>query len=105
MGTTLHPPEDDPPLVVDANAVKPAKIAPKGLEPVTRRGAKVEEASDGVEHIELAKSDCNDVGWEAANPPGLEPVVQVGGRPVAEGRDQRKKRLPITRLPCNRRAG
>jgi hypothetical protein len=105
VGATLGPPKDDPPLVVDPNAVEPTKIAPEGLQPIARRRAEVVETSDGVQHIKLAKCSGDDVRRNPTRSRGAEPVVKIRGRSVAEGRNQLEDRLPITRLPCNRKAG
>ena len=52
-----RPPEADAPLIVHADAVLPASVAPELLEPVARRDAEVVESHGRVELPQLAQGD------------------------------------------------
>ena len=54
LGVGSLPAENDAPLVVDANAVKPSQIADECLQAVSGRDTQVDERMSGIEHIKLS---------------------------------------------------
>ena len=59
--TGRPPPEDDPPLIVDADAMEPCQVASEGLEPVPRRRRKVAQCSRIVQHVQLSGDDARNL--------------------------------------------
>jgi hypothetical protein len=59
------PPEADPPLLVDADAVLPLPITRQGFQPIPRRDPQFGEVYRRVEKPELPKSHTVDALWEA----------------------------------------
>lgn len=100
MSGAIGPAEDDPPLLVDADAVVPAPAPAKNLQPIARRRSEIQEGVRSVEHVELSDRDAHDIARKGAGSSGANTVVEVGGRPVAERRDH-LARLSDTRYPCN----
>jgi len=60
--TGARPAEDDPPLIVDPDAMEAGQIASQGLEPVARRRREIAQGACVVEHVELSCCDARDVG-------------------------------------------
>ena len=65
MGVFAFPSEDDPPLVIDPNAVKPSKVAFQGLESIPRRCFQFKKLRSAVEVVELHGRTLNDIGWKS----------------------------------------
>ena len=51
------PPEDNTPLIVDANGMKTRQIAVKNFQTVARRNVKIEEGASLVQLNQLPQSD------------------------------------------------
>ena len=60
------PSETDPPLIVDANAVKPGPITLKGLQPVPRRDIQFFECGDRIDLNQFAHRYAGDQAPTAA---------------------------------------
>jgi hypothetical protein len=86
---TGFPPQHDSPLFVDANAVKPAKVAPKRLQAVARRFEEVLNGSGGVQHIELPYHHSGDLQRDPPDRLAADPVVERLGSPIPERCDHR----------------
>ena len=56
VGVAILPAEDDPPLVVDPDAVMTQQVTLQCLEPVFGRDAQVHEAVRGMQYIQLMLS-------------------------------------------------
>jgi hypothetical protein len=76
------PPENQPPLVVDPDAVETGEVAAERLESVAGWGAKVAERASCVQKVELPERDANNIGRK----PRLRgpAVVKRACRPVSE---------------------
>jgi len=61
-GSGLRPAEDDPPLVVDPDGVKPFEIALEGLESVSGGNREVGESPRMVHLEEFSKSNASNGG-------------------------------------------
>jgi hypothetical protein len=55
FGASFGPAENDPPLVVDANAPLPGKIASQPLKPVAGRHAQIVNFPGGIDETQLAQ--------------------------------------------------
>jgi hypothetical protein len=64
-GVALGPAEHDAPLVVHADRVEAPKVAPQGLQPVTRRDSKVIDAGGRIDDQELAERGTLDLGGQS----------------------------------------
>ena len=71
------PPETDPPLTVDANAVLASTITSQALETIARWHAQVIDAGRGVQHPQLAQGGLVHVSSEAADPSTVEHLLRV----------------------------
>jgi len=69
MRLCIRPPKYDAPLLVDANAVKPAPVAAQGFEPVPGRRPKVSENPRSVDHIELPQDYWHNIGRQRSHAP------------------------------------
>jgi hypothetical protein len=83
VGAVRRPPEADPPLVVDPDAVLPVAVTPQRFEAVARRDAQGRQYGGGVDLQQLASRDPLDVP-EPADGPALEQGLGVG---AGEGAD------------------
>jgi hypothetical protein len=61
MRPSLMPPETDPPLLIDPDAVLATPIALQSLEPVARRHAQISQQACLIEHAQLAQRRRLDV--------------------------------------------
>jgi hypothetical protein len=82
-----RPTEDDAPLVVHADGVPTTKIAAQRLQAVSRGGPKVDQVLSGVQHVELAYGNSEDVRWKPTGTPSCATVKEFLCVPVAEGED------------------
>jgi hypothetical protein len=83
----MSPPERQPVLVIDANAVASGPITPQELQPVARGDCQVLQTRCDVQHLELPPDDRPDC---AGNPSGRARVAlakQIRRRFIAEGLD------------------
>ena len=77
------PPEADPPLVVDTNAVLSLAISLEGLQSVLWRRGQVAKLMSAVEHFELPSRDPFDI----RKPRHARPREQPLGPGIREGND------------------
>jgi len=99
MRCALRPTKDDTPLIVDPDAVEPAKVTAEGLQPVARRRTKVREDVSRIDHVELPKRGRPNVGRERPSAARSRTVVEIRGGLVAE-RGDHGRTLPDARYPC-----
>lgn len=66
-GIAVTPDEADAPLIVDANAVLPASVATKGLQPVAGRDSQVIETASSVDCNQLRPGSGLDLLRQPAN--------------------------------------
>jgi hypothetical protein len=57
VGMAILPPETDPVLLVDANAVLPLTVSAKPFQPVARRDPQLGQVADPVQLVQLAARD------------------------------------------------
>jgi hypothetical protein len=62
LGAGIRPPENDTPLVVDADRMLATQIALQCLKPVSRRHRKVAQRLGAIELNKLAPSNSNQIG-------------------------------------------
>lgn len=65
LSLVFGPAKEEPPLIVDSDAVESVPIAPKELQPVAGRRPKVEKCMSGVQEVELSHG-CLDNGRRIA---------------------------------------
>jgi hypothetical protein len=58
------PPEDQPPLLVDADRVIPGQVATQLLEMIAGRYTQILIGCCVVDHLELAKEPVFEIGWD-----------------------------------------
>ncbi len=78
------PPEADPPLVVDPDAVLPGPIAPQPLQAIPGRHTKIIQPGGGVQHPQLPQGHILHFRSEPASRSSIEQPLRV---PVAEALD------------------
>jgi len=78
------PPEADPPLVVDPDAVLACAITAQPFQAVSGRHAKIVQSRRGIQHPELSQGHLLHPRSEPANRPPLEEPL---GFPVPEALD------------------
>ena len=61
-GIAINPLETDSPLIIDANAILSRPVAPKLLQMIGRRHAKVVQPDGIIDHPQLAQRSLLDVG-------------------------------------------
>ncbi len=67
IGVGRLPAKYDAPLGIDPNAVKSTEIAMECFQPVTRGHPKVIQAGSGVQYIQFAQCDIQDLGGISSN--------------------------------------
>jgi hypothetical protein len=65
MSVRTLPPKDDPPLVVDPDAVKPLQITLERLEAVARWGFEIGQIRGTIQVVEFLIRSLYHVGWES----------------------------------------
>lgn len=89
-----RPSEDDPPLIVHADAVQARQVTPLRLEPIGGGRTQVTEHVSIVQHVELPHDDAGDpTPAFTARAPSIE--EEVGRFPPAEGPDRHGFVYPI----------
>lgn len=86
----VGPPEGDSPLVVHADRVQVVEVTPQAFKTVAGRTPEVEQIVGGVELIQLAEGDADDIGRDLARPGRAAAVEEVLRGRVAEGLDHRR---------------
>jgi hypothetical protein len=56
-GVTINPAEDDAPLLIDPNAVKPVEVTAQSFEVVARRYTQVVQVAGSVDELQLAERE------------------------------------------------
>ena len=85
MRAAAFPSKNDPPLVVDPNAVITGKIASQGLQAVARRCGQISNLFRGVNCVEFARCACRNIRWNTAGVPRWGAMIEILCRFVAEG--------------------
>jgi hypothetical protein len=80
----IFPPKDESPLLIDADAIVPGKLATQGLQSIARRGQQILQSGCSADNVHLAQCGAYNVGWEAARTVGCSTMVQVLSRPIAK---------------------
>jgi hypothetical protein len=62
LAAAAVPPEDQPPLTVDADGVEPNQITAQLLEVIARRNSQVMIGGRVVDHLELAEEPAFEIG-------------------------------------------
>jgi len=57
------PPEHEPPLIVDADAVQPPQVTTQSLKTVLSRDHQLLEGRRHVEHVQLPERDAQHIRW------------------------------------------
>jgi hypothetical protein len=83
-GIVTFPTENDPVLVIDADAVKALPVVLQGLQAVSWWGAQVDKSMRPGQHIQLAQGNRDDAGWISSHPRGRATMIQVFGAGVAK---------------------
>ena len=74
MSVRTLPPKDDPPLIIDPDAVEPLQIALERLETVAGRSFEIGKIRGTIQVVEfLIRSLCH-VGWESLQQSNRRPV-------------------------------
>jgi hypothetical protein len=81
------PAEDNPILVIDADALKTFSVTLQGYQAVSRRGAQVEQGMRTGQHIQPAQGNRDDIRWKSPNPRRWAAMIEVGAAWVAKGDD------------------
>jgi hypothetical protein len=63
----VRPTKDDPPLLVDADAVETFPVSAKSFEPVPWGRPEISKSSRSVDHIELAQYDWHQIGGQRSH--------------------------------------
>jgi hypothetical protein len=94
------PPENDPSLIVDANAVKATKIALKPFQAVARRRTQIIKCLSRIKHIQLPKGGPHNLMRKSLNALALYSVVKILSGSIPE-RCNHAKTLTDPRIPFN----
>jgi hypothetical protein len=81
------PAENNPPLIVDADAVKAPKIATQRLKAITWRNTQILEHLGGVEHVQLHQRCLHDSRWKPPDPVASTTMEESFRRTISEGYD------------------
>jgi hypothetical protein len=81
------PAENNPPLIVEADAVKAPKIATQSLKAITWRRTQILKHLGGVEHVQLHKRCLHDIRWKSPYPVASNTMEEICRRTISEGDD------------------
>ena len=87
LGVGARPAEAEAPLVVEADGVLAAAIAPQGLQPVARGHARKGQLDRGVEQLQFDQPARPERRWQAAGATGQPPLLSLAiGKTPDHGR-------------------
>jgi hypothetical protein len=86
-GVAIDPAEDDAPLLIDSDAVKPVEVAAQRFEMVARGPAEIIQVDGAVDELQLAQRVAPQIFRKAAGPGAVPSSGQIGSRPISVAPD------------------
>jgi len=89
VGIPVLKAKNDPPLVIDPDAVKTHQVTLQRFQTVTRRHAQVHKTMSGVQDIQFSECGSLDVAGKALDVVAVMPMVKIFRGLIAKADDHR----------------
>jgi len=101
--TFIRPFEDNPPLVINTNAIKARQITLQQFQPISGRCPQIIRLMGIVQNVKFTENHMFQPGWNFSRPVCIAPVKQIGCDRIIKADYHRyslQKIIPFSRLPC-----